>query len=151
MNAKNCTSMGTVDRRGKIATAFGSNNAVITTIEIGAEVTNLPKYAFYGCVSATTITSKAVVPPTCVALSLEGVDKSTCKLYVQEGALNAYKNAEIWKDFVNIAEWGSSAVETVTAEECIPEYYNLQGVKVATPKKGMYIKKLGSKTEKVIL
>ena len=151
MNAKNCTSMGTVDRRGKIATAFGSNNTVITTIELGAEVTNLPKYAFYGCSSATTITSKAVVPPTCVALSLDGVDKTNCKLYVPEGALNAYKNAEIWKDFVNIEESGLSAVETVNADDCIPEYYNLQGVKVAAPEKGMYIKKRGAKTEKVIL
>ena len=152
MNAKNCTSMGTVDRRGKIATAFGSNNTVITTIELGAEVTNLPKYAFYGCSSATTITSNAVVPPTCVALSLDGVDKTNCKLYVPEGALNAYKNAEIWKDFVNIEELASSAVEMVKTEDSTPiEYFNLEGVRVENPKKGVYVKKRGGKTEKVIL
>lgn len=41
---------------------------------------------------------------------------------------------------------------TIIVDENSPiEYYNLQGVKVATPQHGVYIKKQGSKTSKVLL
>lgn len=39
------------------------------------------------------------------------------------------------------------AEETVVA----PEYYNLQGVKIANPENGLYIKRIGNKTEKVYI
>ncbi len=48
---------------------------------------------------------------------------------------------------------GSTAVETIKindSEEVI-EYYNLQGMRVENPEKGIYIKKQGSKATKVIL
>ena len=47
---------------------------------------------------------------------------------------------------------GASAVESVGVDNNVPvEYYNLQGVKVANPEKGIYIKRQGSKATKVIL
>ena len=47
----------------------------------------------------------------------------------------------------------STGIESVDAEEVEApvEYYNLQGVKVANPEKGLYIKKQGKKVTKVIL
>ena len=43
-------------------------------------------------------------------------------------------------------------IESVGADANAPvEYYNLQGVKVANPDKGLYIKKQGKKVTKVIL
>ena len=45
----------------------------------------------------------------------------------------------------------ASAIETVGADEEEVEYYNLQGVKVANPEKGIFIKKQGNKTTKVVL
>ena len=39
------------------------------------------------------------------------------------------------------------AEETVVA----PEYYNLQGIKIANPENGLYIKRIGNKTEKVYI
>ena len=45
-----------------------------------------------------------------------------------------------------------TGIESVEAEVEAPvEYYNLQGVKVANPDKGLYIKKQGKKVTKVIL
>ncbi len=48
---------------------------------------------------------------------------------------------------------GSSAVETVEVsdDDAEVEYYNLQGVRVYNPEKGIYIKKQGAKTTKVVL
>lgn len=47
---------------------------------------------------------------------------------------------------------GTTAVEAVeVAEEAAPVYFNLQGVRVANPEKGLYIKVQGGKSTKVIL
>ena len=47
---------------------------------------------------------------------------------------------------------GSSALdEIVTEENAAVEYYNLQGVRVMNPEKGIYIKRQGGKTSKVVL
>ena len=43
------------------------------------------------------------------------------------------------------------AIEEIEAENAPVEYYNLQGVKVANPENGIFIKKQGSKTTKVVL
>ncbi len=45
----------------------------------------------------------------------------------------------------------ASAIEEVAAENASVEYYNLQGVKVANPENGIFIRKQGAKTTKVIL
>ena len=44
-----------------------------------------------------------------------------------------------------------SGIEDVNAEDAEVEYYNLQGVKVGNPEKGIYIMKQGGKTSKVVL
>ena len=44
-----------------------------------------------------------------------------------------------------------TAIESVEAENGAVEYYNLQGVKVANPEKGIFIKKQGGKATKVVL
>ena len=48
---------------------------------------------------------------------------------------------------------GASAIEVIEAEdaEAPVEYYNLQGVKVANPEQGIFIKKQGNKATKVVL
>lgn len=46
---------------------------------------------------------------------------------------------------------GTSAVESVEIAKGEAEYYNLQGVKVANPEKGVYVKVLNGKAEKVVL
>ena len=47
---------------------------------------------------------------------------------------------------------GSSALdEIVTEENAAVEYYNLQGVRIMNPEKGIYIKRQGGKTSKVVL
>ena len=44
-----------------------------------------------------------------------------------------------------------TAIEEIEAENAPVEYYNLQGVKVENPEKGVFIKKQGKKAIKVVL
>ncbi len=46
---------------------------------------------------------------------------------------------------------GSSAIEEIAAENAAVEYFNLQGVKVDNPEKGLFIKKQAGKATKVVL
>lgn len=46
---------------------------------------------------------------------------------------------------------GASAIEEIAADNAAVEYYNLQGVKVANPENGLFIKKQAGKATKVVL
>ena len=46
---------------------------------------------------------------------------------------------------------GSSAIGSITETDTTPVYYNLQGQKVNNPQGGIFIRKTGSKSEKVIV
>lgn len=46
---------------------------------------------------------------------------------------------------------GVSAIEEIAADNAPVEYYNLQGVKVANPENGIFVKKQGTKATKVVL
>lgn len=47
---------------------------------------------------------------------------------------------------------GPAGVESIVADENAPvEYFNLQGVKVENPENGLYIRRQGSKVEKVVI
>ena len=53
---------------------------------------------------------------------------------------------------ISILEDVSSGIEEIGVDANAPvEYYNLQGVKVANPENGIFIKKQGNKTTKVVL
>ena len=45
----------------------------------------------------------------------------------------------------------TTAIDEVAADNAAVEYYNLQGVKVANPENGIFIKKQGNKVAKVVL
>ena len=77
----------------------------LTTLTIGSYVTEIGSQAFYNCSGLTQITSKNPSPPIIgngYYKAFDGVNKTTCKLYVPDGAVNDYKVAFEWKDFFNI-------------------------------------------------
>ena len=81
----------------------------ITTVTIPASVNRIDNYAFRKCSSLKTMTAKALTPATVSSGTFNGIT-STCKLYVPRGCVNAYKNANYWKDFASIEEDPNSAI-----------------------------------------
>ena len=69
-------------------------------IELGPKVEKIGQEAFSGCSAMTTLVCYAVKPPVCQYLALTDIDKWACTLYVPQGALPAYGEAEQWKDFL---------------------------------------------------
>lgn len=61
-------------------------------------------------------------------------------------------NATTWEvSNVRVAGNSVTAVATVEIEEGAPVYFNLQGVKVANPEKGIYVKVVNGKSSKVVV
>lgn len=71
-------------------------------------------------------------------------------------AMTDYDDEEAYTDYLsmymyfNLVE-DDSAVEGIAIDNVAPAYYNLQGVRVANPENGLFIKRQGAKAEKVIL
>ena len=81
-------------------------------------------------------------------LSAEKVSDTKANIY-------HYHNGEYLKKYTFEIPEGYfdalTAIEEVGADNAAVEYYNLQGVKVANPENGIFIKKQGTKTTKVVL
>ena len=94
---------GSVTTIGKWA-FFGCNGLLDVTIP--HSVTEIGNWAFSNCSSLDSIFNH-IDHPTDVKLGgfvFAGVPTSTCKLYVNKGRVNEYREADQWKDFVSILE-----------------------------------------------
>ena len=123
----------------------------LTEVEFGEEVKFLGINAFYGCRQMKAIMCYAWNPPICGENTFGEINKETCKLYVPDGTLELYRNADVWKDFVNILEISSLGVEDLVEDDTPIEYYDLNGIKVNNPSNGVFIMKQGTKANKVIV
>ena len=88
----------------------------LASIVIPKGLTSIGENAFQLCSNLQKIYSLAIMPPTCKSDCFWDVDKSACTLYVPKGALEAYKAADEWKDFVNIVEEEYTGIEEVGAD-----------------------------------
>ncbi len=130
------------------------NKTILKSIVIGSSVTEIGNKAFGNCTGLTSVKSLNPTPPTCGTDVFKGIDYSVATLTVPKGSFNRYLNANVWGDFWNIEEVDFSGIEvtlTDSSEVKPTEYYNLQGVRVENPERGLYIKRQGGKTSKVIL
>lgn len=135
--------------RRKYYALAGTANTI--EVNIGENVSVLNDYAFYSCNNLQIVKCYAMIPPMCVSTVFANVDKSTCKIYVPDGTLELYRNADVWKDFVNILEISSLGVEDLVEDDTPIEYYDLNGIKVNNPSNGVFIMKQGTKANKVIV
>ena len=71
----------------------------LESVTLGSGVGIIGDNAFFTCLSLAEITSRATVPPVCRPRSFDYVDISNCTLSVPEGAEEAYKTADVWKEF----------------------------------------------------
>ena len=127
-----------------IAAGAFEDNTNLTNITIPSSVSSIGTSAFAGCSNLKSITVKWENPlPLSVAGArgmtrsggssiFDGVNKNTCILYVPAGCVDKYKAAAVWKEFKNILEIGTTAINgVVISEDGKPfDIYNMQGRKV---------------------
>lgn len=116
-------------------------------ITFGKNVALIGEKVFYGDEKIQTVTCLNPVPAE--GAEFEDAVYNNARLIVPDGSLDAYKAADGWKNFISIYE--TSGIEGVVDTDLqAPRYYNLQGVEVESPEGGIFIKKVGDKTTKVV-
>ena len=81
--------------------AFSQCNLRGVDLVLPASVTSIANMAFYQS-SFTSITVKATTPPTLgTSMALTSASMTTQPIYVPAGSVEAYKAANVWKDFAS--------------------------------------------------
>ena len=134
---------------------FSENGGNITITEAAADATvakiSTNKLIATGDNSVKTSSNKYfVLQEKSGSMTFVKVSKNTTV-----AANTAYLEGSSWYSSMKLSVDNEnpevSGVEGVEAENSEVEYYNLQGVKVENPEKGIFIKKQGNKTTKVVL
>lgn len=132
-------------------------NAKLEEIDIPSTVDSIGQSAFYSCKVIKKVTCRAEVPPVMGTSKSHMVIDATAftqgVLYVPQGSIEAYTNAEDWKNFTTILPI-KEGVSTIDIEDNgVKEYYDLQGRRVneqyLTP--GIYIVREGNKATKQVV
>lgn len=76
-----------------------ANNLSLSKAQLGKKITLVEDNMFYGCTYLNEVISCSATPPTANANCFANYD---AKLYVPKNSVNAYKNAEVWKNFSSI-------------------------------------------------
>lgn len=119
-------------------------NRINSHIVIGSNANEIGKYAFGETRSdlqyLETIRLKNPTPPT--ISSKQMFNYQYTELIVPIGSLEAYKNADVWKEFSKIREDGEhTAIQGIMYENHKEEIvYDLNGTPVSNPRNGIYIK-----------
>lgn len=117
------------------------NNVILVKDVVLAEASPATKDNFTGTAAGVSLSLRN-------NYTIPSVEAGTYDITV---VVNVY-NKTVTLYVVNYAPAGGSGVAEIEAAEAIePVYFNLQGVKVANPEKGLYIKVEGKKATKVVL
>jgi len=116
----------------------------LTSITIPNSVTTIGNYAFYG-VDLTTVVSLIENPfvikgksTSSSAFSENTFNNAT--LYVPVGTKEKYQATDGWKDFVNIVEGTPTGIKVIeNTQNKNATVYDLNGVRLSEPKKGINI------------
>lgn len=76
----------------------------LRSITFGRSINNINYYAFAGCNSLENIVMTMSTPPYCGDNAFSDAIFATCQIQVPGNALDAYKNASTWSNFVNYTE-----------------------------------------------
>ncbi len=142
----------------KYSTYSFNNLPKLERVELGNAITELCGNSFNDLTSLQKfIMHTATVPtrPNMQYVTGPFVNvPETAVLYVPDESVQMYSVALYWKSFTTVKPISELLVgiDGIEAETNAPaEYFNLQGVRVADPTSGLYIRKQGNKAEKVII
>lgn len=112
----------------------------VTSLAIPNNVTHIGDYVFQDCNSLESIYVMAETPPSVSSDSFTDSNYIISTIYVPTGCLEAYQNADVWKEFWEIKEFDTTGISDVKTEnKKETTIYDINGRVVETPANGIYI------------
>lgn len=131
-----------LDNIGKIDFLFRNDDSylpqTLTTLTIGENNTDYPSN-LSSYKSLKTITLKDRTPQRCPEFT--NLQFENIKVYVPEGSLSSYQNADGWKNFWNLSDSDESGINEIISNAIKTEVarYDLQGRQVSADYRGLII------------
>lgn len=119
-------------------------NQGLTFLTLPSTLDSLGNSSFKGAYNLSVVTNLNPTPIEIDITCFEYVNKSVCTLYVPYGSGDAYRSADVWKEFnvVELPEETTAINETTTdsTKKTVIAYYSIAGIKLSNePKSGIYI------------
>ena len=127
----------------KIIAPFSMRDSKLSSITLPGSLTDLGYGIFTSCPNLTEIYCKAPVPPTCHNRLWEwGFDKEACTVYVPESSVEAYQNAEEWREMGRIVGFAVGELVDMTIDVATAGTLNDELFDAAAAKAGISDKTL---------
>lgn len=112
----------------------------LTSITIGSGIKTIDISAFASCPELTDVTCYAENVPSTDTDAFKDSYIEYATLHVPASAVNAYKVADPWKNFKSIIEANPTGIKTIENTQIKnTTIYDLNGVRLSEPKKGINI------------
>ena len=122
----------------------------LKTVSIPMTVKEIGKMAFEYCDNLESILNNSSTPQVLKTDIMKDKLYETVVLKVPTNSVAMYRKAEIWSKFKTV-EGDDSGVDMLEEDsDAKAAYYDMNGVRVENPSKGLYIKIEGKKASKVI-
>lgn len=127
----------------KMTTAGSMRNSQLSSITLPGSLTDLGDDTFQDCPNLTEIYCYAPVPPTCHSGVWEyGFNKEACTVYVPESSVEAYQNAEEWREMGRIVGFAVGELVDMTIDVATASTLNDELFDAAAAKAGISDKTL---------
>lgn len=123
----------------------------LSCIVLPKNVSSVDKFAFSDCNELTQVYSYIAEPFAINSNVFSATAKENATLYVPQGTLDLYKEADGWKEFANIVEMSIGDVEQISSESAVSDVYNLNGQKADALSGINIIRKTDGTTQKVLV
>lgn len=125
----------------------------LTTITIGNGIKEILRSAFAWCTELTDVTCYAESVPYTSSNVFDSSYIEYATLYVPSSAVDAYKETDPWKNFMNIMGINPTRIESINNIQHEPvSYFSLDGRQINSPKSGtVVVKKQGNRMKKVLI
>lgn len=157
-----CTSLTSVNIPNSVTTIVSEafeECSNLSSVVLGNSVTSIEEQAFRLCSKLEDFYSYAEQVPECHWSSFSGSNRKHATLHVPAASLEAYRNAEPWKNFGSIVALNDEDPKptmdintpAVTQMPAIIERYSIDGKRISSPQRGLNIIRMSDGTTKKII